>query len=209
MEYNTSRKKMAFPEYGRNIQLLIDYAQTIKNPERQDVVVQSIITIMGNMNPHLRDVPDFKHKLWDHLAIMSDFNLPRNSPYPKPTREELYTKPAKVEYVAGEIKHRHFGRIVETLIQKAETINDPERKHNLIKTITNHMKKSYILWNKENVSDEVIFDALKDISNGKLEVLDTNFKLVDCDDFITKSNQKNKQKQQQNQSQGQTTKKHK
>lgn len=208
MEYNTSRKRMAFPEYGRNIQLLIDYAQTIEDTERQDVVVQSIITIMGNMNPHLRDVADFKHKLWDHLAIMSDFTLPKNSPYAPPSREQLHTKPSKVDYAGGELKHRHFGRIIETLIQKAETIEDPVRKHNLIKTITNHMKKSYILWNKENVSDEVIFDALKDISNGKLEVKDTNFKLVDCEDFITKTNPKNKQKQ-GNQNQNQGSKKHK
>ncbi|MCQ2975651.1 MAG: DUF4290 domain-containing protein [Bacteroidales bacterium] len=190
MEYNTGRKKLACPEYGRNIQLLIDYAQTIENPIEQDRFVREIITIMGNMNPHLRDVPDFKHKLWDHLAIMSDFKLPKNSPYPMPERDNLSTKPIKVEYSGGEMMYPEYGRIIEKLIKKAITIDDPDRQNELKKTISNHIKKANLLWGKD-ISDEAIFKILKDISQGQLEVQEGIGKLIDGQDFINKNKSRN------------------
>ena len=193
MEYNKTRKKLAIPEYGRNIQLLIDDLFNIKDQDQLDRAVKAVITIMGNMNPHLRDVPDFKHKLWDHLAIMSDFKLNFNSPYPMPQPKDLNSKLARIPYNDGEIKHKHFGRIVENLIKKAEEITDEDARRELIKAITNHMKKSYLMWNKENVSDEVIFEALKDMSHGKLTVEESDdIKLFDSQDFITPKRMQNR-----------------
>ncbi len=200
MEYNTNLKRMAFPEYGRNIQLMVDYAVECKEPEKKEKLVKAIIEIMGNLNPHLRDIEDFKHKLWDQLAIMSDFKLELNSPYPLPNKDSLNTKPNRVEYFEGELKYKHFGRIVENLIKKALKIDNKEEKYYLIKTNTNHMKKSYLLWNKENIADEVIFETLKDISKGQLIVEDGSLKLDDSQNFMNKKSASNNQNRNRNRS---------
>ena len=187
MDYNTSRKKLACPEYGRNIQLLVDYAKTIKDPEELDRTVKAIIQIMGSMNPQLRDIPDFKHKLWDHLNIMADYELNIQSPYPTPEKEDLDTKPARLEYNDGELLYPEYGRIIEKLIKKAVSIKDPARRNELNRTISNHIKKTNLLWGKD-MSDEDIFHILKDISHGKLEVQDNIGKLIDSSGFINNNN---------------------
>ena len=189
MDYNTSRKKLACPEYGRNIQLLVDYAKTIKDPEELDRTVKAIIQIMGSMNPQLRDIPDFKHKLWDHLNIMADYELNIKSPYPAPEKEDLDAKPAKLEYNGGELLYPEYGRIIEKLIKKAITIKDPARQNELNRTISNHIKKTNLLWGKE-ISDEDIFHILKDISNGQLQVQENIGKLIDGQGFINNNKQK-------------------
>lgn len=192
MEYNTSRKNMPCPEYGRNVQMLVDYACNITDPVDRKKSVMAIIAVMGNLNPQLRDNPDFKHILWDHLAIMSDFRLAEYSPYPIPDKDNLHGKPAPIERYDKDMKYPTFGRIIENLMDKAKTIDDPERRNIMIKNITNHMKKSYLLWNKENINDEVIFSVLKEISRGELEVSEQGLKLIDGRDFMkSKSRQNN------------------
>ncbi|MBR6278163.1 MAG: DUF4290 domain-containing protein [Bacteroidales bacterium] len=199
MEYNTSRKSLAFPEYGRNVQMLIDYAVNLTDPIDKEKSVKAIISIMGNLNPQLRDNhPDFKHILWDHLAIMSDFKLTQFSPYPIPNKENLYSKPSPVFRYEKDMKYPIFGRIIEGLMNKCKTIDDPVRKNEMIKTITNHMKKSYVLWNKENINDEVIFKVLKEISEGELEVRDEGLKLIDGRDFMKSKSRQNAQNNQNN-----------
>jgi predicted small metal-binding protein len=184
MEYNTSRKTLAFPEYGRNVQMLVDYAVALTDPADKEKSVKAIIAVMGNLNPQLRDNPDFKHLLWDHLAIMSDFKLAQYSPYPVPDKDNLYSKPSPVERYEKDMKYPVFGRIIEKLMEKCKNMEDADRKNELIKTITNHMKKSYVLWNKENINDEVVFKVLKEISGGELEVQDEDLKLIDGRDFM-------------------------
>lgn len=170
MDYNSARKHLVLPEYGRNVQKMVDFAMTVEDRTERNHVVKSIIAIMGNMYPHLRDVSDFRHKLWDHLAIMSDFSLDIDSPYEAPTREKLAERPDQLPYNSQRIRYRHYGRTVEALIQKAIELEDQKEKDALITMIANHMKKSFLTWNKDSVLDEKIFKDLVEISKGKLEI---------------------------------------
>lgn len=200
MEYNTSHTAMRFPEYGRNIQLLIDYAIGIEDPVDQEKSTKAIVATMGSLNPQVRENPDYKHILWDHLCIMSDFKLAKHSPFPVPEVEALNSKPEPIEIDTDPMKYPTFGRIIEHLIEKCKTIDDPELKNSFIEAITNHMKKSYLLWNKENINDEVIFKVLKEISEGELEVTDENLTLVSASEFMKPKNkvQQNYRNNQQN-----------
>jgi len=170
MEYNTQRKKLIIPEYGRHIQQLVDYCINIENEEDRNKFAEMIIDVMGEMNPHLRDVPDFQHKLWDQLYIMSDFKLQVNSPYPLLSREEMSIPPKKMPYPVKETQHRYYGTNIKRMIEVAKTWEEGERKEALKIAIANQMKKNYLKWNKDQVEDEVIFNHLVEISNGGLKV---------------------------------------
>ncbi|MEN8119720.1 MAG: DUF4290 domain-containing protein [Bacteroidota bacterium] len=183
MEYSTNRNKLILPEYGRNIQKMVEYASAIEDKEKRNLAAQEIINIMGSMNPHLRDINDFKHKLWDQLMLMSDFKINIESPFPIPEKEFFEEKPKRVEYTGGNLKYRYLGRIMQKLILAATEIEDEEKKAELVKIITNHMKKSYLLWNKDIVEDKLIFDKLNELSNGKLEV-EKDAKLSEARDLI-------------------------
>jgi len=172
MDYNSNRKQLVLPEYGRNVQKMVDFALTVEDQAERNLVAKSIIAIMGNMYPHLRDVSDFRHKLWDHLAIMSDFKLDIDSPYETPTKEKLQEKPDKLPYNNQRIKYRHYGKTIEALIAKAIEIEEPKEKEALILMIANHMKKSFINWNKDHVPDEKIFQDIIELSEGQLQVTD-------------------------------------
>src|SRR5512133_933122 len=192
-DYNTSRNRLILPEYGRNIQKMVEYILSIGDREERNRLAQAVIIIMGNMNPHLRDINDFKHKLWDHLAIMADFKLDIDYPYEIPHPEEFTEKPRRVNYNDSDIRYRHYGHIVETLIQEAIKLPDGDDKDTLIRLIANHMKKSYLAWNRDSVTDEIIFNDLYVLSNKKLTVKE-GVKLSEQKDF-----QKGKQQQQQQQ----------
>ncbi|MBL7111652.1 MAG: DUF4290 domain-containing protein [Bacteroidales bacterium] len=184
--YNTQRKKLVLPEYGRNIQKMVDHLMTIEDREERNKASRAVIGIMGNLNPHLRDVADFKHKLWDHLAIMSDFKLDIESPYEAPVPEVLYEKPKSIPYGSQQIRWKHYGKIIEQLIDKASDYPEGEEREMLISLIANHMKKCYLTWNREVVEDDVIFDDLKTLSRGRI-VADKNLKLSDTRDILYKA----------------------
>ncbi len=179
MDYNTTRKKLTLPEYGRNVLKMVQHAIDLETKEERNRAAKSIITVMGNKYPHLRDVNDFKHKLWDHLALMSDFNLDIDAPYPATTLEKLSERPERLPYNSVELKYRHYGRIIIMLIDKVSNLEESEEKNTLIKTIVNHMRKTYYGWHNEHVSNETIFDTIYKMSNGKLKI-DSSFKL----DFV-------------------------
>ena len=170
MQYNTQRKKMALPEYGRSIQNMVDYAVTIQDRAERQRCANTIINIMGNMFPQLRDTPDFKHKLWDHLAIMSDFKLDIDYPYEVIRKNELETKPEPIPYPSGKIHYRHYGRTLEVLIKKACEMPEGDEKRNLVALICNHMKKDYMTWNKDTVDDQKIAEDLTELSEGRLQL---------------------------------------
>jgi len=192
-DYNTQREKMVLPEYGRNIQKMVNYAMQIEDREERNRAAQAIISIMGNLNPHLRDVSDFKHKLWDHLAIMSDFKLDIDSPYETPVPEILFEKPKPVPYKEEKIKYKHYGKIIELLIEEAVKYEEGEEKNVLVKLIANHMKKCYLTWNREVVTDEAIFEDLKVLSEGRLQPGD-DMKLSESRDILTKVKKKRPQR---------------
>ena len=138
-DYNTTSKKLILPEYGRNIQKMVDHIMTIEDRDERNKAAKTIIGVMGNLNPHLRDINDFKHKLWDHLAIISDFKLDIDSPYELPEPEELYAKPKKLEYNQKSIRYKHYGHSIVMMIDKAVEMEEGEEKKDLVKMIANHM----------------------------------------------------------------------
>ena len=197
MEYNTNAKRLTLPEYGRNIQNMVDHCLTIENREERNQCANAIISIMGNMFPHLRDVNDFKHILWDHLAIMADFNLDVDYPYEVLKKEHLYQRPPEVPYGEGKIKYRHYGQTLERLINKAAELEEGEEKEMLVYLIANQMKKSFIIWNKDSVDNRKILKDLAELSNGKIVRDEETLKLAEAAELIdipqrNTNNKKNK-----------------
>ena len=170
---------MIIPEYGRHIQKMINYASSRKTKDDRNKLAKAIISIMGNLQPHLRDVPDFQHKLWDQLFIMSDFKLDADSPFEKPSREVLEAKPDPLSYPQSFPKYRFYGNNIKIMIDEAVKWDKGEMKEALIYTIANHMKKCFLNWNKDNVEDAVIFDHLFELSEGKIDIRKSEEKLLD------------------------------
>ncbi|MBN2347895.1 MAG: DUF4290 domain-containing protein [Bacteroidales bacterium] len=191
-DYNTRRSKLVLPEYGRNIQKMVDYIKEQDDREERNRLARALISIMGNMNPHLRDVVDFKHKLWDHLAIMANFDLDIDYLYEVPEPSILTEKPKSVAYGTHTIRYKHYGKIIEYLIDEAVKFPEGPEKEQLIKTIANHMKKSYLTWNREIVSDEIILQDLKELSKGKLSV-NEDLKLNEIRELLSKNKKKRTQ----------------
>ena len=166
--YNTQLKRLSLPEYGRNIQNMVDFCLTITNREERNYCANTIISIMGNMFPHLRDVNDFKHILWDHLAIMADFKLDVDYPFEVLEKDNLHKRPPYIPYDKNEIIYRHYGELLERLILTASEMEEGEEKEVLIRLIANQMKKSYLIWNKDSVDNRKILKDLADLSEGRI-----------------------------------------
>ena len=170
LEYNSSRNKLVISEYGRHIQKLVEHAMTLKEKQDRQKMANGIIDIMGELNPQLRDVADFKHKLWDHLFIISNFELDVDSPYEKPVVEKLFEKPEPLAYPNSKIKYNHYGKVIELMIDEAVKMEDQDLKSKLVIAIANQMKKSYVNWNLDTVEDEIILNQLTKLSKSKLSV---------------------------------------
>lgn len=170
LTYNTQRGHMYIPEYGRNVQNMIEFAKGITDREERNRAARAIIDVMGQLNPHLRDVEDYAHKLWTHLFVMSNFELDVDSPYPIPERDSLTRRPDDMEYPKNEAKFGHFGYYTEEMIRTVAKIEDPEEKEYMTEVIGNLMKKNYILFHTGNVEDKAIADYLTKISQGKLSL---------------------------------------
>ncbi len=169
MQYNTKREPLTIPEYGRHVQNMISHAVSLTNKEEQQKCVDSIISFMGQMNPHLRDVKEFTHKLWDHLHIMSDFKLDVISPYEKPEIKKLKEKPERMKYPKNKIRFSYYGNTIPNLIDSAIKMKDPE-KEIMTGMIANQMKKSYLLFNQGSVDNKTIKLHLSQLSNGELKL---------------------------------------
>jgi len=200
LEYNTEREHLIIPEYGRHIQKMINHAIAQDSKEERNKLAKAIISVMGNMQPHLRDVPDFQHKLWDQLFIMSDFKLDADSPFEKPSKENLSLVPEPLAYPQNYPKYRFYGNNIKTMIDAAAKWEEGEIKNALVFTIANHMKKSFLCWNKDTVEDVVIYDHLFELSGGKLDIRNTDKTLTESSQLLKmqrktnnykKSNKKN------------------
>ena len=184
LEYNTEREHLIIPEYGRHMQKMINHAKTLETKEERNKVAKGIIAVMGNMQPHLRDVPDFQHKLWDQLFIMSNFELDADSPYEIPTKEIYEERPDVLEYPQNFPKYRFYGNNIKIMIDVANTWEDSELKEALVHTIANHMKKCFLNWNKDTVEDAVIFDHLYELSGGKINLKDSDVVLAEASSLL-------------------------
>lgn len=197
MEYNTERENLIIPEYGRHIQKMVDYCKSLQDEKERNDFAEIIIDVMGEMNPHLRDVPDFKHKLWDQLFIMSDFALDVDSPYPKPTHEEVHSKPNTIPYPKHEYKFKYYGNNIRHMIDVALTW-EGDKQEGLIMVIANHMKKCYLLWNKDTVEDKTIFEHLYELSGNRIDLRNKGENLLSGERLQVNSNTTNKRKNKNN-----------
>lgn len=175
MEYNTTRRALHMREYGRHIQTMVDYLLTIDEKEKRQQQAQCVIELMGFLNPHLRNVEDFRHKLWDHLFIVSDFKLDVDSPYPIPTRETLKAKPKPLPYPKRKPRYNHLGKNIEIIIDKALQEENPEKKQGFANAVAYYMKLAYNTWHKENIHDDAIQSELSSITKGELEFTNKPF----------------------------------
>jgi hypothetical protein len=172
MDYNSGRSKLVLKEYGRHVQLIVENCMKEKDREKRNKFAKEIIELMGQLNPHLRNVEDFRHKLWDHLFIMSDYQLDVDSPYPIKGREEIEKKPEKLPYPQTRIRFKHYGKNVESLIAKASKTADPAKQAEFTQCIGNFMKMVYQNYSRDAVNDETIKSDVKLLSKGKLQITD-------------------------------------
>ena len=179
LEYNTERPQLIIPEYGRHFQKMVDYAMSIEDDEERNKIAQAIISVMGNLQPHFRDVPDFQHKLWDQLFIMSDFKLKVDSPYPVTTKEMLQERPEPLGYPQNFPKYRFYGNNIKQMIDVAMSWEKGDKRDGLEYAIANHMKKCYLNWNKDTVEDKIIFKHLHELSDGEIDLAATEEHLTD------------------------------
>src|SRR5215203_6642414 len=175
MEYNTIRNQLVMREYGRHIQKMIEHLVSIEDPDRRQANSQAVIELMGFLNPHLKNVEDFRHKLWDHLFLISDFKLDVESPYPIPTRETLKAKPKPLPYPKRYPRFSHLGKNLELVINKALKEENPEKRQGFANAIAYYMKLAYNNWHKDTVHDDAIQSELTNITEGQLEFTNTPY----------------------------------
>ena len=184
LEYNTERPHLHIPEYGRHFQKMVDHAVSIADREERNRVAKAIISVMGNLQPHLRDVPDFQHKLWDQLFIMSDFQLDVDSPFPITSKEVLQQRPDPLEYPQNHPKYRFYGNNIKRMIDVAVKWEKGDKRDGLEYAIANHMKKCYLNWNKDTVDDQVIFEHLLELSDGQIDLASDGENLTESGQFL-------------------------
>lgn len=175
---------MHIPEYGRHFQKMVDYCVSLEDRDERNRIAQAIISVMGNMQPHLRDVPDFQHKLWDQLFIMSDFKLDVDSPYPIPSEEVLRQRPDPLPYPQNHPKYRFYGNNIKRMIDEAVKWDKGDKRAGLEYAIANHMKKCYLNWNKDTVDDKVIFGHLYELSDGQIDLASDGENLTESGQFL-------------------------
>lgn len=184
LQYNSERTPLIIPEYGRHMHIMVQQLKETEDREERNIKAKAIIGVMGNLNPHLRDVPDFQHKLWDQLYMMSDFSLDVDSPFEQPNKEVLEQRPEPLSYPQNFPKYRFYGNNIKSMIDVALGWEEGEMKDALVYNIANHMKKCFLNWNKDTVDDQVIFDHLTELSKGQLKVKEEHLPLTLTQDVL-------------------------
>ena len=168
--YNTERVKLFVPEYGRNVQKMVEYLKTIEDRDKRNEQARAIIKVMEILNPSVHLQEDFEHKLWDHLYIISGFDLDVDSPYPAPAPESLHERPQVVPIKKKPIKANHYGRNIESIIDLIAEKEDGETKTAMIRSLAIYMRQQYLIWNKDSVSEETIFQDIEKLSDFRIKV---------------------------------------
>lgn len=196
LTYNSSRPDLKIPEYGRSVHQMVEYCVGIEDREERNRCARAIINIMGNLFPQLRDVEDFRHKLWDQLQVMADFKLDVDSPYPIPTKESFEEKPKRMTYPKNNIRFGHYGKTIEHIADEASKIEDHEERKKAAVSVANLMKRTYVVWAQNSVKDEVIASDLKKLSNGALVVENPEEELASTREVIQQMGVKTSSQQQ-------------
>ena len=191
MDYNTTRHKLILSEYGRNVQSMVEYVLSVEDREKRSRLAKAIISVMGQVNPAVKESGDYKQKLWDQLHIIADFKLDVDSPYPMPSPDVLAFSTEKLSYRDKNFRYGHYGKNIEKIIQKASLLDDGPDKEMYVEMIANHLKKTYLTWNRDSVSDELIYEHLDLLSNGLLKLSD-DAKLHNTNDILARNIKKKK-----------------
>ncbi|MEN6619378.1 MAG: DUF4290 domain-containing protein [Rikenellaceae bacterium] len=170
MDYNTQRSKLIMPEYGRHVQKMIKYVMDIPDRDKRNEQIRAVVGTMGILNPALRDISDFRHKLWDHVQIISDFDIDIDSPYPTPTPATFATRPDPIPLEKTPLKAAHYGRNIQNMINMVANKPDDEVRKNMILILANYMRQQYLIWNKDSVSEETIFKDINILSEDRITV---------------------------------------
>ena len=170
LEYNTQRSGIILKEYGRNVQNLVDYIRSVPDKDKRTEMANTLIDLIRQLTPSLKDQPENPQRLWDDLYIIADFNLDVNSPYPTPQREILFKKPMKVAYPQSEVRFKHYGKNIERLVKEAVKLEDPKEREEAAIYLGKLMKTFYGSWNKETLDDSVIVKDIQILSQGKLSL---------------------------------------
>lgn len=170
MDYNTQRKKLIMPEYGRHVQKMIKYVKEIEDRDKRNEQIRAVVGVMGILNPQLRDLNDFRHKLWDHVQIISDFEIDIDSPYPIPTQETFVNKPFPIPLEKSPLKAACYGRNIQNMIDMVANRQEDDTRRGMILILANYMRQQYLIWNKDTVSEETIFKDLEKLSEGRIVV---------------------------------------
>jgi len=195
MDYNTQRPKLILPEYGRNIQRMVNYAKNLESRDERNSAASTVVNIICQMNPQFKDQDEFIHKVWDQVHIMADFELDVDSPYPPPSKEQIMRKPDRMDYPTHKIRYKHYGKNIEIMIRKAVKMQSGPEKDFFVNAIASYMKIAYRKWNDEKVSDQVILNHLKELSGGAI-ALDNIVDLNKNFDPNLQNNQKGNNKNQ-------------
>ncbi|MCB0770714.1 MAG: DUF4290 domain-containing protein [Flavobacteriales bacterium] len=169
-DYNTQRPQLAIPEYGRHVQRMVDHCMEMEDRDQRTRTAKAIIQVIGRLNPQLRNSDNFERTLWDHLYIMSAFQLDVDGPYPKPTAEGLESKPARVNYPQSKIKYGHYGKMVQRMIDQCAAMEEGDTRDAYTQVIANHMKRQFLVWNRDTVPDPLILKDMGEMSKGKLKL---------------------------------------
>ncbi len=169
-DYNTGRKKLRLPEYGRSVQKMVASLMTIEDREKRNEQARAVVKVMELLNPQVRIQDDYEHKLWDHLFIISDYQLDVDSPFPAPTPDQMDTKPDPIPLQTKPVKATHYGRNIESIIDLIAGMEDGETKTYVIRNLATYMRTQYLIWNKDSVADETIFADIEKLSDGRVKV---------------------------------------
>ena len=186
MEYNTERDHLAIPEYGRNVQKMVEFACKIKDKDERNKIANIIVEVMGQINSQIKNLEGYEQKLWNHLFIISKFELDVDSPYEKPTKEALSKRPDRVAYSTSKIRYKHYGMAIQSMVDKCSALPDGDEKIAFTHALANHMKTSYLNWNRDSVNDEVITNHLKELSDGKLSLAE-DFEYISTAEVLAKN----------------------
>lgn len=170
MDYNTQREKLILPEYGRHVQKMIEQVKAIEDKEKRSQQMRAVVQVMGILNPQIRELNDYKHKLWDHAQVIGGFDLDIDAPYPAPTPQQFETRPDVIKLPDKPVKAACYGRNIENMIALIADRPDDEIKKEMIRTLALYMRQQYLIWNKDNVAEETIFADIERLSDGRLKV---------------------------------------
>lgn len=152
-DYNSTRKNLRLPEYGRLVQDMVDYALKLTDREERQHYAEAIVGVMVGLNPKMKDVTDYQHKIWDHLAYMADYKLDIDYPFEITEHRDGMKKPEKLSYPKGHIRFRHYGRLVERAMEELKTMPEGSERDELTRLIANRMKRNLADWKGDGVED--------------------------------------------------------